>query len=341
MARARHSVFGGSRMIDSQTLRDIVAVLNKARSVFIGAHIMPDGDCVGSQLALGHALRALGKEVTLALDDKIPESLDFLDGVRAIAPRKPQAQDVFVYVDGSDSTRYGKTFDAAAIGARPIILIDHHVTNEPFGAYNLVDTAAASAAEIVYAVVRALDVPLTPPLAQALLTGIVTDTLGFRTSSTTSETLEIATRLVRHGGSIPEIIDRVYNRRSFQALRVLGYALEHATLDQAVIYNALDYQTLEKFGANGNGTTGIVNHLLSVAEAQIAFLLVEKKDGRIDLSMRARAGVDVSGVARRLGGGGHKQASGATLPPPFQTAVARVLDAIRQEQDERQRANDK
>lgn len=294
---------------------------------------MPDGDCVGSQLALAHALRALDKKVTLALDDKIPESLNFLEGVREIAPHKPRAQDVFVYVDGSDATRYGETLDRAKIGARPVVLIDHHITNEPFGTHNLVDTNAASAAEIVFALIRALDVPITPSIAQALLTGIVTDTLGFRTVATTPETLETATWLVRRGGSIPEIIDHVYNRRSFHALHILGYALAHATLDGKIIYSVMDYKTLETFGANGNGTSGIVNHLLTVAEAKIAFFLVEKKDGRGDLGLRSRAGIDISGVARRLGGGGHKQASGAILPPPFETAAQRVLETIRQELD--------
>lgn len=317
-------------MIDSQVLQNVAAVLKNARSVFVAAHIVPDGDCVGSQLALAHALRALNKQVTLALDDKIPESLKFLDGVRQIAPHKPRREDVFVYVDGSDSTRYGETLDRVKIGARPIILIDHHTTNEPFGAYNLVDTEAASTAEIVYALIRALDVSITPALAQALLTGVVTDTLGFRTTATTPETLETATLLVRRGGSIPEIIDHVYNRRSFNSLHVLGYALEHATLAGKIIYSAIDFKTLEKFGVNGNGTSGIVNHLLTVAEANIAFFLVEKKDGQIDLGLRSRAGVDISGAARGLGGGGHKQAAGALLPPPFETAAQRVLDAIQQ-----------
>lgn len=306
-------------------------MLGHAQSIFVAAHIMPDGDCVGSQLALAHALRTLGKHVTLALDDAVPESLNFLEGIKEIAPHKPHREDVFVYVDGSDSTRYGETLDREKIGERPVILIDHHVTNEPFGTLNLVDTDAASTAEIVYTLIRALDVPITPSLAQALLTGIVTDTLGFRTTSTTPETLEMATRLVRLGGSIPEIIDRVYSRRSFAALHVLGYALEHATLDGKIIYSAIDYKTLHGFGVNGNGTSGIVNHLLTVADAKIAFFVVEKKDGRGDLGLRSRAGVDISGVARRLGGGGHKQASGAMLPPPFESAVQRVIEAIRSE----------
>lgn len=196
-------------MIENQILSQVVATLRNAHRVFIAAHIMPDGDCVGSQLALAHALRALGKQVTLALDDKIPESLTFLDGFKEIAPREPGDEQCFVYVDGSDSKRYGKALNREKTGARPVILIDHHATNEPFGDYNLVDRDAASTAEIIYELILALGVPITPPTSRALLTGIVTDTLGFRTASTTPATLEKATVLLRDGGSIPEIIDRV------------------------------------------------------------------------------------------------------------------------------------
>lgn len=318
-------------MIDRQVLENVALVVNHARRVFIAAHIMPDGDCIGSQLALAHALRALGKTVSLAVDDKIPDNLNFLDGYKEIAPREPGAQDLFIYVDGSDSKRYGKALNREKIGARPVLLIDHHATNEPFGDYNLVDMDAASTAEIVYELILALHAPITESIAQALLTGIVTDTLGFRTASTTPATLEKATVLLRDGGSIPEIIDRVYNRRSYNSLRLLGHAITHSHLEGHVIWSAMDYKTLCSFSANGNGTSGIVNHLLTVAEAKIAFFLVEKEDGRGDLGLRSRAGLDISGVATRLGGGGHKQASGAMLPPPFATATRRVLEAIRTE----------
>lgn len=315
-------------MVDSQVLSRVVKTLQNADSVFIAAHIQPDGDCVGSQLALAHALRALGKRVTVALDDKVPESLNFLAGVQEIAPREPGPQDVFVYVDGSDSKRYGKALNRSASGSRPVILIDHHVTNEPFGDLNLVDIEAASTAEIVMDIIHALGVPLTHDIAQALLAGIVTDTMGFRTASTTPATLDKATELVRHGGSIPEIIDRVYNRRSYASLRALGYAIEHSKLQGRVIWTQIDYKTLKSLGLNGNGTSGIVTQLLTVADADIAFVLTEKQDGKIDLSLRSRAEVDISGVATSLGGGGHKQAAGALLPPPFSTAAQRVLQAL-------------
>ncbi len=234
-------------------------------------------------------------------------------------------------MDGSDRARYGRAYDPARIGNRLTINIDHHVTNEHFATINLVDVAAASTAEIIYALICQLGAAITPTIAQCLLTGIVTDTLGFRTVNTTPETLERATELLRAGGSIPEIIDRVYNRRSFNSLRLLGYAIDNAKLEGPIIWSQVSRDTLRAFGINGNGTNGIVNMLLSVADARVAFFLTEKDDGRVDLGLRSRAGTDVSGIAYRLGGGGHKQASGAMLPGPLSTAAERVLAEIRKE----------
>jgi phosphoesterase RecJ-like protein len=313
-------------MIDIRVLEQVAATLNRAHSLFIAAHIQPDGDTVGSQLALADALRTLGKRVTLSLDDQV----HYLKGIQEIAAREPGNEEVFVYLDGSDSKRYGKALNRVKSGTRPVILIDHHVTNEPFGDLNLVDTEAASTAEIVLEVIRALKVPLTREIAQALLTGIVTDTMGFRTTHTTPETLDKATELLRAGANIPEIIDRVYNRRSYASLRVLGYAIEHSHLESGVLWSGVDYKTRKEMGLNGNGTSGIVTQLLTVAEAKIAFFLTEKQDGNVDLSLRSRAGVDISGVATALGGGGHKQAAGALLPPPYTSAAERVLKAIRE-----------
>lgn len=309
----------------------VVEELRQAHTLFVAAHIMPDGDCIGSLLALAWALRGLGKIVTLALDDRAPETFNYLEGWKEIAPRVPGDQDLFVYVDGSDRARYGRAYDPSRIGKRRVVNIDHHVTNEKFADVNLLDVDAASTAEIIYELIQELHAPLTPTIAQCLLTGIVTDTLGFRTVATTPATLERATRLMRQGGSIPEIVERVYNRRSFASLRLLGRAIAEAKLEGSIIWSQVSYATLREFGVNGNGTGGVVNTLLSVADAQVAFFLAEKEDGRIDLGLRARPGRDVSAVAYRLGGGGHKQAAGALLPPPFATAAARVLAELEKE----------
>lgn len=318
-------------MVSKDSLTRACREFKKAHSVFIAAHIMPDGDCLGSQLALGHALRAMGKRVTLSLDDRIPDTYNFLAGIKEISSRPPGIEELFVFVDGSEASRYGKAYDREKIGARPTILIDHHATNDPFAELNLVDPNAASTAEIVQEVLRVLNAPMTRDVAQALLTGIVTDTLGFRTLATTPETMEQAAALVRAGGSIPDIIDSVYNRRSYNSLCVMGQAIANSKLEGSIIWSQVDYPTMKALGLNGNGTSGIVNMLLSVADARIAFFLVEKEDGRIDLGLRSRANVDISGVAKRLGGGGHKQAAGALLPPPFETAAPRVFKAIHED----------
>jgi bifunctional oligoribonuclease and PAP phosphatase NrnA len=313
------------------TLERVAGELEGASKVFAAAHIMPDGDCIGSVLALGLALRDLGKTVTFALDDRAPETFNYLQGFGELAPRLPRDEDVFVFVDGSDHTRYGRAYDPVRIGSRLAINIDHHVTSESFADLNLVEVGAASTADIVYDLIRRLGAPITPSIAQCLLTGIVTDTLGFRTVGTTPETLERATELMRKGGSIPEIIDRVYNRRSFNSLRLLGYAIEHAVLEGPIIWSQVSQETLHQYGINGNGTGGIVNMLLSVADARVAFLLTEKDDGRVDVGLRSRPETDVSSVAYRLGGGGHKQASGTMLSGPIESAKARVLAEVKKE----------
>jgi phosphoesterase RecJ-like protein len=318
-------------MTHNVTFERVVQELEHANIVFAAAHITPDGDCIGSVLALGWALRGLGKTVTFSLDDKVPETFNYLEGFAELAPRMPGNADIFVFVDGSDSTRYGRSYDPSLIGGRMSINIDHHVTSENFAGLNLVDVGAASTSDIVYALIRRLGAAITPTIAQCLLTGIVTDTLGFRTAATTPETLETATELVREGGSISEIIDRVYNRRSFNSLRLLGYAIEHAKLEGPIIWSQVSKETLHQFGINGNGTGGIVNMLLSVADARVAFFMSEKDDGRVDVGLRARAGTDVSGIAYRLGGGGHKQASGAMLPGPIGAAAAHVLSEVKKE----------
>ncbi len=312
----------------------VVAELRGVNKIFLAAHIQPDGDCLGSQLGLAWALRGMGKTVTLSLDDRLSETFNYLPGIKEIEPRVPGDQDLFVYVDGSDRARYGRAYDEQRIGARTTINIDHHVTNEYFANINLVDVSAASTAEIIYDLVTALGVELTSTIAQCLLTGILTDTLGFRTSGTTPETLDKATALVRQGASIAEIIDRVYNRRSFNGLRLLGRAIADARLDGNIIWSQVSQATLKELGINNSGTGGIVNMLLTVADAGIAFLLSEREDGRVDLSLRSRLGVDISGVAFQLGGGGHKQAAGANLSGPLDTAAARVLTEIKKNREQ-------
>lgn len=306
-----------------------VELFKKYNRIFVAAHIMPDGDCIGSALGLTWALRKIGKTVTVTCQDHVSNTFDFLPGFAELSPKLPTDEELLVYVDGSSADRFGPAFDPALFNGRPVLAIDHHVTNENFAPINYVDAHAASTAEIIYRITRALEVSFDPTIAQCLLTGVVTDTLGFRTSNTSVETLQIATALVQAGGSIPTVIENAFNRVPLPSLRLRGRVLSTAQLDGIILWAEVPLSLARELGVNGNGTGGIVNQLLSVDAVKIALLLTEKENGKIDVGMRSRAGYDVAGIAQQLGGGGHKQASGALLDGPIQAARERVLAALK------------
>jgi bifunctional oligoribonuclease and PAP phosphatase NrnA len=323
------------RMGNPISFENAVDQFGKSDTVFVAAHIQPDGDCIGSALGLTWALRHMGKTVTVSLHDHVSKTFDFLPGYADITAKLPGEEQLYVYLDGSSADRYGPAFDPARFGPRAAIGIDHHATNTNFAPLNYVDVNAASCAEIVYRFVRALQVPLDTTIAQCLLTGIVTDTLGFRTTSTTTETLHIATELVRAGGSISTIIERVFNQVPLASLRLRGEIFSHAQLDGPILWAQITQKQLRSFGVE-NGTGGVINQLLSVDQSKIAVTFIEKEDGKIEVGLRARPGYDVSGVAARLGGGGHKQASGATVPGPMDAARASVLAEIKKSLEEKE-----
>ncbi len=306
-----------------------LAALRQHDKIFIVAHIMPDGDCIGSALGLTWALRKIGKTVAVTCNDHVSNTFDFLPGFAELSPKLPGDEQLLIFVDGSSADRFGPAFDSKFFAGRTVLEIDHHITNENFAPLNYVDPHAASTAEIMYRVIRALDIPLDSTIAQCLLTGVVTDTLGFRTSNTTIETLQIAMALIQAGGSIPDIIENAFNRVPLPSLRLRGRVLGNAKLDGVILWAQVPFSLVRELGVNGNGTGGIVNQLLSVDAAKIAVLLTEKENGKIDVGLRSRGGYDVSGVARLLGGGGHKQAAGALIDGPIDVARERVLAELK------------
>jgi phosphoesterase RecJ-like protein len=306
-----------------------VELLKRYDKIFIAAHIMPDGDCLGSALGLAWALRKLGKTVTVTCNDHVSNSFEYLTGFAELAPKIPTDEEFLVFVDGSSADRFGAAFDPKLFNGRPVLAIDHHITNEHFAPINFVDTRAASTAEIIYRIVLALGIPVDQTIAQCLLTGVVTDTLGFRTASTTVETLKTATALMEAGASIPDIVERSFNQVPLPNLRLRGRIFSEAHLDGPILWAEISLKLLREMGVNGNGTNGIINQLLSVDAAKIAIIFTEKEHGKIDVGFRSRVGYDVSTIAARLGGGGHKQASGALIDGPLAAARERVLAEVK------------
>lgn len=199
-------------MGDTVSFDRAVEVLKQSDKVFVAAHIMPDGDCLGSALALTWALRKAGKTVNVTCYDHVPNAFAYLPGFAELAPKLPTDEQLLVFLDGSSADRFGAAFDPKVFGDRPVLAIDHHITNEQFAPLNYVDVGAAATAEIVYRILVGMEILPDPTIAQCLLTGIITDTLGFRTANTTVDTLKIATALMEAGASIPDIVERSFNQ---------------------------------------------------------------------------------------------------------------------------------
>jgi phosphoesterase RecJ-like protein len=308
-------------------IRDLIA---QAQWAFLITHVDPDGDAVGSTLAMGRALHSMGKRCSLACADPIPQTLSFLPGFEEFATPEITGEDLIVAVDDSDPTRFGKPYEHLPSLNIPIVNIDHHITNTAFGTVNVVRTDAAATAEIVFELLHDWGVPLDPQLASCLLTGVVTDTQSFTTSNTTPNSLEIAAKLMRAGGSLTQINEHVYKNRKLATLRLWGKVLDLSRLDGNVVWSVSSLAMQNECGTHYDDGDGVVNLLATASEAKAAIVFKERDDGQIEISIRSRPGVDISPIAIGFGGGGHPQAAGTTLTGPLEQIVPRVLAKARQ-----------
>lgn len=292
-------------------------------------HIDPDGDAVGSLTALGLTLRQMGQQPILACADPIPAQFDYIPGAKTIVQEVSLSFDLVVSVDCSDRERLGCFPKLPAFESVPLVNIDHHITNTGFGTVNLVDPEASSTAEIVLRLLDALQVPLSAESATCLLAGIVSDTRGFRTGTTTAEVLEAALRLIRAGASLSHVARHALDRRSTSAIRLWGAALAQLHVENRLLWTSISRAMRCATGHAGNGDVKLANFLITADDADAVAVFVERDDGRIEVSLRAAPGFDVTPVALRFGGGGHTLAAGCNLPGPLEEAQARVLAALR------------
>jgi phosphoesterase RecJ-like protein len=311
-------------------------LINRAQRIFLIAHEDPDGDAIGSTLALAHVLRKMGKHCSLACADPIPEALSFLPRVQEFGTPKITNEDLIIAVDDSDPNRFGEAYEHVLSLEIPILNIDHHITNSMFGIVNVVRTEAAATAEIVFDLLQDWEFPLDPLLATYLLTGIVTDTRSFTTSSTTPRILEIAAQLMSAGASLTEINENVFKKRGLATLRLWGKVLDQTQLDGQLVWsiNTLDMQHQSQ--ARSDDGDGIVNLLATAREAKAAIVFKEMAKGQIDISIRSRPGVDISPIAIHFGGGGHPQAAGTMLKGNLQQIIPRVLAKAKEVLDSHQ-----
>ena len=309
--------------------------ISSAQHILIICHISPDGDAIGSLLGLGLALQKSGRSVAMACADPVPEQCRHLAHWESITQAPRGSFDLIVSLDCGDLKRLGLAYDAQAFAGIPIVNIDHHTTNVQFGALNWVDPTAAATSQMVFGLLRAMNVPLDVDIATCLLNGILTDTIGFRTSGTTPEVMQVAIELMDAGASLSALTDRIFNHRPLGTIRMWSRALQEIHLDDRIVWSQITQDMRQSVGLSLDGVSGLVSFLSTADEADIAVVFDELAGGEIKVSMRAVPGCDVSQVALALGGGGHAQAAGCTIPGPLETARSQVLSMLRQSRNPR------
>lgn len=314
--------------MDQELNAAIKARFFAANNILIVSHVRPDGDAIGALLALGLGLQNAGKTVQMVLNDGIPASFRHLEG-HQLVKKEPQGEfDLFVTVDCADFKRTGKQFENFR---KPDINIDHHVTNERFGEINLIEPEAVATSAILTDHLPEWGYPITKPMAAALATGIVTDTLGFRTANTSPACLRQAALLMETGIDFPDLYSRVLVRRSYPAARYWGAGLSSLKTLDGIVYGTLTLADRKASGYAGNDDADLINIISAIEDHAIGMIFVEQHNQHVKISWRAlQPGIDVSKVAKFFNGGGHHAAAGADIPGALEEIQSRVLQVTRE-----------
>lgn len=310
----------------------VAEAIRRGNDFVLTFHENPDGDSIGSTLAMARALRLLGKQATVATPSPYPKVFRYLCGEDDVVPWEEVkgSPSVALIIDCGDLNRFGMVGKAVVEKARTVINVDHHVTNSQFGHINYVDSAAAAAGEQVIAILDELGVEIDTEMATCLLTAIMTDTGSFRYPNTTPGTLKLASRLVGAGARTSAVAEYVYDTRSLSSIRLLQVALSRLKLSAGgrVAWSIIYAGDFRETGATEAEAEGIVNYPRSIEGVEAGVLFRETPDGKTKVAFRSRREIDVSQVALIFGGGGHPRASGCTYDGTLDEAVEKVLEKV-------------
>jgi phosphoesterase RecJ-like protein len=313
-------------------LKKIADEIKNKESFLISTHLNPDGDAIGSELALGICLANLGKEATIFNQNNTPRIYRFLPHSEKIVHQIDNSRDydlVFI-VDCSDLERGGEDFEKI-ISKNKIINIDHHLTNKLFGELNLVDINASATGELIYRVLREIPAKITLPIALNIYTAILTDTGSFHYPNTTAKSLEIAGEMIKIGVDPWRVAEAVYENNSLAQLRLMGLALntievsDGGMIGSMVVYKDMFRQT----GTTSEDTEDFVNYLRSLSKIKVAVFLKEISEECFKLSLRSKGELDVAEIAGQFGGGGHQNAAGFTIRGDLTEIKEKVFRVIR------------
>ncbi len=305
-------------------------VLENAKRVLIVAHIRPDGDAICSVLGLGLALKNAHKEVQMVMKDGLMKVFKHLPGSDQIT-KKPEGDfDCRVVLDCSDMLRVGGTLG----DTRPDVNMDHHITNLNFAKVNLVQPESVATSAILAEWLPRWNFPITQSIAEVLLSGIIYDSIGFRTSNMNSETLRLAANLMDMGADLPDLYSKALMRPQFEAMRYWGFGLVNLQREDRLIWTQLRMQDRAEAKYPGLDDAELNNLLSNIDDVNVSVLFIEQKNDAVKVSWRAKNGIDVSALALAFGGGGHPAASGADIKGTLDEVRAKVLEATHKLIDE-------
>ncbi|MCL6590213.1 MAG: bifunctional oligoribonuclease/PAP phosphatase NrnA [Firmicutes bacterium] len=308
-------------------------LVNSKDRFLIVCHIHPDGDAIGSLLALGLSLRESGKKVAMVCSDGVPTVYGFLEGSSEITKElNPDFRpEVLICVDCAEKERVALNPEVWDIPGPIIVNIDHHITNQGFGALNIIEVNAAATGEIVYQLLEETGRPRNRKTGLALYTAIATDTGFFRFANTSDYSLEVCSQLVKRFQIEPgKVAEYVHEQKSYNSIRLLGEVLSTIKLEcnGKVAWAVLDQGMFTKFPVENEETENYVNYARAIEGVEVGILFKELRPNEVKLSWRSSAAVDVSKFAAYFGGGGHARAAGCNLNGSMEEVIDKVLSFV-------------
>lgn len=318
--------------MSAHDLHKVLAACREADSFLIASHTSPDGDAIGSMLAMRHFLAALGKtDVTCASHDPVPRMYDWIPGaIEIVEPNVlRESYDLVIVLDVAQRDRLGSVANHLHPEQR-IVVLDHHPENDPCGEINFVDPTYAAAAEIVIDLFDLAGIELTRHAAIAAYVGLTTDTGSFRFGNTDARAHRHAARLIDAGVDVSEVAARVFDVMSLPKYDLLKRVLDRIERSSCERYawSYLTDQDLDQADADQEDVEGLVNFVRNLEGIEVGMLFREYKPQKVKVSMRARRGIHAGEILKPLGGGGHAGAAGAVIHASLQEAMRQVLDQV-------------
>ena len=310
-----------------ESMKEVLQQIKDRNRFVLSTHARPDGDAIGSMLALSGILRTMGKNVEVVISDAVPviyKPLPWAESIiQAASVNGHYEAAILLECDSVQRTR------VQGLENHFLINIDHHASSRNFAQVNWIDPSACATAEMIFRLGAAAGVSITPEIATCLYTAVLTDTGSFCYSSTSARTFELARQLVEHGADPGRIAQNIYFSNPIGKVKVMGAALSTLCREGPVSWITLTREQIEQCGALDEDCEGVVNYALGIAGVEVALFFRETADRRIRVSMRSKGAVDVASIAAEFGGGGHECASGFSTEGAMQAAIDRVLKRLR------------